>query len=331
MDKRKVIIDTDPGIDDAAALMTALSDDSLEILGFTTVAGNKGLDMTTTNAVRISTYFDGRVKIYPGADNDYTSLKENKPPRENATGNIHGSNGMGGVDFPYDESLIQDQHAVDFILEQVKAHPGDIDLITLGPLTNIALAVEKDLATMKQVRSIMSMGGAAFDGNTNPVAEFNYWFDPVSVDIVYQALGESVPITMVGLDVTRPSLLDMNDLEFIRQAGGELGGMIREMFDDYVLNSFENEGKIGIVIHDLVAVVGYLHPEILTEVYHTNLVIETKGEYTYGQTVIDFEERTDRPKNVYIAMDIDLEAYKAHVISTLFGEDKYHQYLDMLD
>lgn len=136
---------------------------------------------------------------------------------------------------------------------------------------------------------------------------------------------------MVGLDVTRPSLLDMNDLEFIRQAGGELGGMIREMFDDYVLNSFENEGKIGIVIHDLVAVVGYLHPEILTEVYHTNLVIETKGEYTYGQTVIDFEERTDRPKNVYIAMDIDLEAYKAHVISTLFGGDKYHQYLDMLD
>src|SRR5699024_11718349 len=105
------------------------------------------------------------------------------------------------------------QHAVDFILEQVKARPGEIDLITLGPLTNIALAVEKDLATMKQVRSIMSMGGAAFDGNTNPVAEFNYWFDPVSVDIVYQALGESVPITMVGLDVTRPSLLDMNDLE----------------------------------------------------------------------------------------------------------------------
>jgi purine nucleosidase/pyrimidine-specific ribonucleoside hydrolase len=330
MDKRKVIIDTDPGIDDAVALMTALSDPSLDILGFTTVAGNKGLDMTTTNAVRVATYFDRRVKIYPGANNDYMSLKEHKPARENATGDIHGSNGMGGVDFPYDESLIQETHAVDFILDSIKANPGEVDLIALGPLTNIAMAVEKDVETMKQLRSITTMGGAAYGGNVGPVAEFNYWFDPFAVDIVYQALGEIVPITMVGLDVTGQSLLDMNDLEFMRLAGGELGGMIREMFDAYILNAFKNEGTVGTVIHDLVAVVGYLHPDIFTEIHHANLVIETKGEYTYGQTVIDFDGATGRSKNVVVAMDIDLLTYKEYVMATLFGEEICDLYLDYL-
>ena len=318
---KKVIIDTDPGIDDAFAIMTAFRDTDVEILGLTAVAGNKGIQYTSANAAKLSTYFGSKVPVYKGATNDFLSLKQGKPDRADDAGAVHGADGMGSVQLPIDESVYADQSAVDFILETVKAHPGEIDLITIGPLTNIALCVDKDPETMKKVRSIHSMGGGVYKGNVTPVAEFNYWFDPTAVELVFSTIGPHVPIYMIGLDVTHKGIVDMNDLAFIKYMGGELGELIYDMMQDYLKSYWKTNQYIGAVIHDLMAVVGYLHPEIYTEVVHANLACVTDSELAYGQTIVDLADNWELEKNAYVPMNVDASLYKEKIIEILFGEE----------
>ena len=159
---KKIIIDTDPGIDDALAIMAALKHPDLEVLGLTSVAGNKGIDFTTDNAARLLTLFESDIKVYRGATNDYLSLKSGKGERADEAGFVHGVSGLGSVDLPINPTVYGDDNAVDFILETIKAYPGEVDIIALGPVTNLALCVEQDLETMKQVRTIHSMGGGVY-------------------------------------------------------------------------------------------------------------------------------------------------------------------------
>jgi len=325
--KRKVIIDTDPGIDDALAIMAAIKNPDIEILGLTTVAGNKGLDLTSANAAQVSTYFGSKIPVYKGAANDYQSIKDGDLVREITEEGVHGSNGLGGVQLPLDESVYNDKYAIDFILDQVKENPGEIDIIALGPLTNLALCLDKDVETMKQVRSIHSMGGGAYRGNRSPVAEFNYWFDPLAVDLLYQNLGEIVPIYMVGLDVTHQAIMDANDLAFIKYIGGDLGQIINDMFGDYMQAYWEQNGYIGTVIHDLMVVIGYFHPEIYGDIYHSHLRCVTDSELARGQTIVDLNDQFKQPKNAYVPMKANSDLYKQKTMRMLFGEEVEELYV----
>lgn len=329
MTKRKIIIDTDPGIDDAFAIMAAYRHPDVEILGLTAVAGNKGINYTSANAAKLSTYFGSTVPVYKGATNDFLSLKAGKPDRPE-TGDVHGADGMGSVVLPIDDSVYAEQSAVDFILETVKAHPGEIDLITIGPLTNIALCVDKDPETMKKVRSIHSMGGGVYKGNVTPVAEFNYWFDPTAVDLVFDVLGPHLPIYMIGLDITHQGITDMNDLAFMKYIGGELGEVINDMMQDYLGSYWKNNRYVGAAVHDLMAVVGYLYPEIYTEVTHANLRCVTDSELAYGQTIVDLAGNWDLVKNAYVPMKIDVALYKEKIIEILFGKENAALYKEII-
>lgn len=323
--KRKVIIDTDPGVDDALAIMAALSHPELEVLGITTVAGNKGIKTTTGNAAGLSTYFGGQVKVYKGAEKDSQSVKEAREPREDAS-SVHGETGLGSVHLPVEDTVVSGTDAVSFILETVKQYPDEVDIIALAPLTNLYHCIQEDLETMKKVRSIHSMGGGIHRGNVTPVAEFNYWFDPYAVDEVYLKLGNHLPIYMVGLDITHAAITDFNDFGFMKLVGAELGSLIEEMFQHYIKAYWENNQYIGCAIHDLVVMIGYFYPEIYPEKQHTYLRCVTDSKLAYGQCIADLRQKTTESPNAWIPLSIDVPLYKEKVIEGLFGKKNAQLY-----
>lgn len=327
MTRRKVIIDTDPGIDDAIAIMALLQAEDVEVLGLTSVAGNKGLDHTTTNAARILTFMGQRAQVYPGADRNLQAIEaEEALLRDDEAGFVHGVSGLGNADLPYDTSLIAQQQAVSFILEQVRRYPGQVDIIALGPLTNLALAVREDPTAMRHVRQIHTMGGGVYRGNRSPVAEFNYWFDPHAVDLVFQELGPYLPIYMIGLDVTHQGIINMNDLTFMQLEGGELGQVIYDMMAVYIHQYWKQDHYLGGVIHDLMAVVGYLYPKIYSDVYHAHVRCVTDSELAYGQTIVDLHQAFMNKANAYVPMDADISQYKYYVMELLFGSTQAKLY-----
>src|SRR5699024_4663094 len=241
-------------------------------------------------------------------------------------GGVHGATGLGSVELPVDDSVYRDQDAVDFILESVRKYPGEVDIIAIGPVTNLALCVDKDLETMKKVRSIHSMGGGVHRGNATPVAEFNYWFDPKAVDLLYTQLGTHVPIHMIGLDVTHQAIVDMNDLSFIILIGGDLGEVLYDIMQDYIAAYWKNNQYMGGVIHDLMTVIGYLYPEIYTETYYAHLRCVTDSELAYGQCIVDLQNKYGQEKNAFIPMKADVDLYKERFIELLFGEETAELY-----
>ncbi len=316
---RKVIIDTDPGIDDAVAILYAFRRPEWEVLGLCSVAGNKPIAMTTRNALRLSALAGKRTPVYQGADRSWKAIHEGLPERHDQTDEIHGSDGMGNVDLPADETLLQPTSAVDFILDTVREHPGEIEIIALGPLTNLALCVEKEPETMKRVKALYSMGGAVHRGNMTPVSEFNYWFDPESVNVVFEGMGHDVPITMVGLDATEQGLLDMNDLTFMRFAGGKLGAFLYDMVDVYIQQAWTANRRLGVVIHDLMVPVGAADPEIYRSAPAGYLQCETQSPLSLGQCVVDFSPGAAAKRNVVIPLVIDGDRFRHEVMETLFG------------
>lgn len=320
---RKIIFDTDPGIDDAYAIITAMKNPNMDVLGICTVAGNKGIEFTTTNAQKLVKYMNYDCKVYKGASESLLKVADD-------AGATHGSDGLGGVKLDYDQSSLSDMNAVDYILEQVKKYPNEIELIVIGPVTNIALACRKDLETMKKVKAIYSMGGGVFRGNITPVAEFNYWYDAQALKEMFD-LGYFVPIHMIGLDITHNSVITANDLEFMRMVGGETGQLLYDMIAPYVESYWKYSKYTGCVIHDLLAVIYAIDPTVCPseEIYHSNLEVSTKG-ITIGQTVVDLVDSWKKPKNVYVPMKVDARKYKEKFFEIVFGEeirDMYRKYV----
>lgn len=319
INKRKIIIDTDPGIDDAIAIIAAMKYPGFEILGITSVAGNKGIEFTTDNACKIVEYMNYDCKVYQGAYSNYVTVKAELPANHQDGGDVHGKDGLGGANLKAAPQRLSSMSAVEFIIESVKKYPGEVEIITIGPMTNIAFAIEHDREAMKKVKAIHSMGGGVFQGNMTPVAEFNYWFDPEAVEIVY-SIGEEVPITMVGLDATHQCKVDINDLTFMNLAGGDLGELIHRMTSDYVDAYWRQNKIIGIVIHDLVAVIGAIYPEIYTKVVFSNLRVATEG-LAKGQCIVDLVDSWKLPKNAYVVMGVDVHCFKQRFIELCFGQD----------
>lgn len=271
----RVIIDTDPGVDDALALLLALRSPELKIEAITAVAGNVPLELTLPNALRM-VEIAGRtdIPVAPGA----------RAPliRRLVTASyVHGENGLGGAVFPEPTTKPIATPAAELIRQLVHKYPGEITLITIGPLTNISIALNSDPELASLVRAIVMMGGSLSGGNITPAAEFNVYVDPEAARIVFQS---GIPITMVGLDVTRKTSLTeehVRTLEAAKNAVSQAAAMIGR---NAIKRNREHGYLVGPNMHDSLAVAGFLDPSILKfQDYYVD--IETTGELTAGETL----------------------------------------------
>lgn len=304
MPPRKIIIDTDPGQDDAVAILLALaSPEDMEVLGITCVAGNVPLALTSKNA-RIVCELAGKtdVKVYAGCDRPLG--------RELVTAeHVHGKTGLDGPDLPDPVMPLQDGHAVDFIIDTLRGEaPGSVTLCPLGPLTNIATAFEKAPDIVDRVAGIVLMGGGYFEGgNITPAAEFNIYVDPQAADIVFKS---GVPIVVMPLDVTHRALVTKPRNDAFRALGTPVGVAVAEMTDFFERFDKEKYGSEGAPLHDPCVTAYLIRPELFTG-RHINVEIETLSELTMGMTVADWWRVTDRAPNATFMGDIDADGFFA--------------------
>jgi inosine-uridine nucleoside N-ribohydrolase len=271
----KVIIDTDPGVDDAFALMLAMRSPELNVMAVTAVAGNLPLEITLPNALRM-------VEICDRTDIPVAAGASAPLIRQQVTASYaHGENGLGGVTLPSPKITAVKEHAAELICRIVLEHPGEVTLIGLGPLTNLALALRSEPDLAKAIKSIVLMGGSLSGGNVTPAAEFNFYVDPEAASIVFNS---GVPITMVGLDVTRK--VELTE-PYIRQleAGTNKPSRAAAGIARAIMATYRGHGeKSGPTLHDPLAVSALIRPDILTfESYRVQ--IETNGLITAGESV----------------------------------------------
>jgi purine nucleosidase len=305
MKGRKVIIDCDPGIDDALALVFAHGHPGLELGGITTVAGNVGLDATTANALAVRDYLGmGDVPVVAGSPAPL--LRPALDARE-----VHGSSGLGAASLPAPSSRPEDGHAVDYLGEVIGAEPGRITLIAIGPLTNIALAVRRYPRLVTQVSDFVIMGGSAGRGNVTPAAEFNIGADPEAAAIVFSA---GWTVTMVGLDVTLEARATAAVQDRMRGLGRLAGDLLLPSLSGYRATrpgsrppAGQPPAPDGPAVHDVCAVAAVAAPGLFA-CAPARVDVETAGRWTTGMTVTDFTAPPD-DCNASVAVAIDLEGF----------------------
>ena len=297
-----VLVDCDPGHDDAIALMLALASPEVEVLGVTTVAGTGTLDRTTANALRILEFL-GRTElgVAAGADRPLVRDLYTAP-------HVHGTDGLAGLPLPPPVTRPLGAHAVDLLAERLLAAPGPVTLLPLGPLTNVALLLALRPQAAARIGRIVLMGGAIAAGNTSTAAEFNVYVDPEAAQRVFSS---GIDVTMVGLDVTEKAVVGPEHVEAFR-ALGRVRAAAAGVFEHFLGRS----GGWGVAVHDALAVAAVVRPELLTTV-HRNVVVECGSEYTRGRTVVDLKERTGRPPNCRVAVDVDAAGFVALLLDRL--------------
>jgi inosine-uridine nucleoside N-ribohydrolase len=296
----RILIDCDPGHDDAIALLLALASPEVELLGVTTVAGNQTLDKTTANAIRVLDFVGRReIPVAAGADRPLT-----REPFVAAY--VHGETGLDGPDLPPPQRDPLEQHAVDFLADRVAS----ATLVAVGPLTNVALL----LARYPRARPdrIVLMGGSIGLGNVTPAAEFNIWADPEAAARVFMA---GLNLTMIGLDVTHQALLMTEDAERLRSSG-RTGQMVAELYDFFHRFHADTYGFGGSPIHDAVALASVFRPE-LVQTEHRHVAIECASELTRGRTVVDLWDRTREEPNAHVAVGVDGRSFIELLIERL--------------
>jgi len=304
---RKIIIDTDPGIDDAFAIIAALRYKDFDVLGITSVGGNKGLELTTTNSQKIIEFMNANIKVYPGAKEPLDNRNKLSMKKTSESGDeIHGKDGLGNVNLTFDDNVsLGNKNAVDFILEQARVYKGELEIITLGPLTNIATAINTDKETMKGVKAIYSMGGGINKFNRPGNSEFNYFFDPLAVKIVYD-FGKFADIHMIGLDVTHKCIFTIEDLFFFGEELGATGKLLSHMANVYLKAYWREYKYLGVVIHDLLTVLYAIDQSICPVDSKVSLYVVTEDKNN-GQTVIDSKNEF---KNAFVPQLIDVKRAK---------------------
>jgi purine nucleosidase len=319
---RKVIIDCDPGQDDAVALFLAMSSpDELEVIGIATVAGNVPLALTQRNA-RMMCDIAGRqdIPVFAGCERPLV--------REPITAEyIHGATGIDGVDVFEPDTPLQDQHAVDFIIESLGSSvtvsdkmsdtvtdDKSVTLIVTGPMTNIAAAIRREPAILEHVDRIISMGGAMREGgNRSPSAEFNVLADPHAAEIVYNC---GRPVTAIGLDVTHRVLSTRERVARLRELGNDVANATAGMLSFFHRYDTKKYGSEGAPLHDPCTVAWLLQPDLFVT-KTCNLSVETESELTLGHTAVDFWHVTDRPPNVDWAYEVDADGFYELLVERL--------------
>ena len=303
MARREIIIDCDPGHDDALAILLALaSAEEVEVLAITAVAGNVPLALTAANA-RAVVELAGRrdLPVHAGCARPLV--------RELVTAEyIHGRSGLDGADLPAPTLPLAAAHALDALIELVRARPpGSVTLCTLGPLTNVGMALLKAPDLAPRLKEIVLMGGAVGEGNITPAAEFNIYVDPHAAKLVFEA---GVPLTMFGLDVTHQALVTPARLAAIRALGTPVSAAVTGLLEFYNIYDQTRRGRPGAPLHDPCTVAWLLRPELFSG-RACHVAIETRGEHTLGRTVVDWSGRREVPANATVIDRMDDDGFFA--------------------
>ncbi|WP_236028133.1 nucleoside hydrolase [Paractinoplanes lichenicola] len=294
-----VIIDCDPGHDDALALLLAAGDSRLRLLGVTTVAGNQTLDKTTRNAQRILA-LAGATDVPVAAGCDRPLLGE-----LTVAADIHGTSGLDGPDLDVPVAPVADVHAIELMRRLLAESAEPVTLVALGPLTNVALLLRTHPQVHSRVRRIVFMGGSTERGNTTPYGEFNIVTDPEAADIVVRS---GLPLTMIGLNVTHQVRATPEIIGEFHGLDSRTGRVCAELMTFFAGAYLRNFGLADPPVHDPVAVACVLDPALVQTVT-APLAIELTGTYTRGATVVDLHHRTGRADNAQIAVGIEAEAF----------------------
>jgi inosine-uridine nucleoside N-ribohydrolase len=288
----RIVLDCDPGHDDAIALLLALASPELELAGVTTVAGNQTLPKTTANALRVLEHVE-RADVPVAAGADRPLVRE-----PFVAAHVHGETGLDGPSLPPPAGSPLPQHAVEFLAE----HAAGQTLVAVGPLTNVALYLA--LHPGSPPERIVLMGGAIAEGNVTPAAEFNIWADPEAARRVFES---GIDVTMVGLDVTHKALMTPAHADRLRTAG-RAGKLVAELFDFYHGYHKRTYGLPGSPIHDALAVAQVIRPRLL-DTEHRHVAIDTESQLCRGRTVVDLWRRTGNEPNAHVAVGVDADAF----------------------
>lgn len=295
MNKRPVIIDTDPGIDDALAIAIALFSNELDVRLITTVAGNVSLEKVTYNALRLLKFFGKEIPVAKGADRPLIL------PLEDAS-NVHGTSGMEGYDFEEpDEHLLLKEHAVEAMRRVLMESSEKITLVPIGPLTNIALLLRLYPEVMPKIEEIVLMGGSASRGNKGVMSEFNIATDPHAAKIVFSS---GLPLVMAGLDVGLNALVLPEDSAQLPSLG-KVGSMAHALFQKYRGGSM----KTGLKMYDSCAIAYLLKPDLFETVF-THVDVELCGTMTQGCTLVDLRGYLKQPANTTVCMEIHQQEFR---------------------
>lgn len=297
---RKIIIDTDPGQDDAVAILLALASPELDVLALTAVAGNVPLALTQHNARQIVELAGRTTPVHAGCD---APMRRKLVTAEH----VHGKTGLDGIVLPEPSQPLHPRHAVDYLIDTLRAHaPGTITLCPLGPLTNIATAFQRAPDIIPRVAEIVLMGGAYFEvGNITPAAEFNIYVDPEAAKIVF---GSGVPLVVMPLDVTHKALTSRAWVEGMRALGTPVGQAVASWTDFFERFDTAKYGSEGAPLHDP-CVIAYLLEPSLFNGRHINVEIETGSELTLGMTVADWWRVSGRAPNAMFMGGVDRDGF----------------------
>ena len=298
MARTRVVIDTDPGVDDAVAILLALASDELDVLAITTVTGNVGIDKTTLNARRLVDLAKRPdVPIARGCAEPLAGVV-----RE--ISEVHGHDGLGDISWDEPTAREHPEHAVEVLARLIDEAP--LTIVAIGPLTNLAVLQERHPGIECRVERLVVMGGASFEGNVTPAAEFNIWADPEAADRVFKG---SWPITLMPLDLTHQATLNDEDLEFFHCLGTDVGRRTADMLEPYAAFHDQWYGNRDVIMHDAMAVYEVLDPSAI-EKQGAHITIETGGDYARGATLID-RRRIHAGSDVRVGVRVDNRRFVA--------------------
>jgi inosine-uridine nucleoside N-ribohydrolase len=292
-----IILDCDPGHDDAIALLLALASPELQLLGVTTVSGNQTLEKTTANAIRVLDRV-GRDAIPVAAGASRPLVRDRY-----VAGHVHGETGLDGPDLPPPRRDPESAHAIDWIAKTLSASPRPVTLVTTGPLTNLALFLARYPELEARLERVVLMGGAIGQGNVTPAAEFNIWADP---EAAHRAFSSGLDLTMVGLDVTHQALMTPAHAERLARAGAA-GKLVADLYGFYALFHRRTYGWQGAPVHDAVAMAHVIDATLLTT-KHCGVIVDTGSELSRGRTHVDLQGSAWDP-NCHVAVGIDSERF----------------------
>jgi inosine-uridine nucleoside N-ribohydrolase len=296
---RKIILDCDPGHDDAMAILLAHGSPEIDLVAITTVAGNHTLEKVTLNARRVCTVA-GITEVPIAAGCGHPLVRELVIAPE-----VHGESGLDGPRFGEPTVPLADGHAIDLIVETVMASPGEITLVPVGPLTNIAMALRQEPRLAENVQEVVLMGGSTERGNKTPAGESNIYVDPEAAVAVFEAPWQ---VTMIGLNLTYQALATTEVVARISALGTEVAAMAVELMDFFREAYLRRSGFPAPPVHDACAVARVIAPE-LVECVETFVAVETASDLTRGMTLVDFDNRFERPPNALVATRLDFDGF----------------------
>ena len=294
----RIVLDCDPGHDDAIALMLALASPEVELLGVTTVSGNQTVEKTTANAIRVLDHL-GRADVPVAAGAPRPLVRERF-----VAAYVHGESGLDGADLPPAERQPEPEHAIEWMAKTLAAAAEPVTLVPAGPLTNIALFLARYPELCAKVERVVLMGGSIGLGNVTPAAEFNVWADPEAAQRVFSS---GLDVTMVGLDVTHAALMTPAHVERLA-AAGRAGALVARFYTHYLDFHRREYGWEGTPVHDAVAV-GHVVDGSLLRTVHRGVMVDTGTEPSRGRTYVDRWGRAGWPPNCHVAVEIDSERF----------------------